>query len=69
MTRFQGLLSFKAIRTAYDAIRTGATSQSEDFFQIRPLEVTIDPEPLDQLRERVMAQLEVSLDELIRATF
>ncbi len=60
---------FKAIRTAYEAIRTGAASQSEDFFKIRPLEATIDPEPLTQLRERVMVQLEVSLDDLIRATF
>lgn len=60
---------FKAIRTAYEAIRTGAASQPEDFFKVRPLETTIDPEPLNQLRERIMAQLEVSLDDVIRATF
>lgn len=60
---------FKAIRTAYEAIRTGAASQSEDFFKVRPLETTLDPEPLNQLRERIMAQLEVSLDDVIRATF
>ncbi len=60
---------FKAIRTAYEAIRTGAASQSEDFFKLRPLEAPIDPEPLNQLREQVMAQLDVRLDDLIRATF
>jgi hypothetical protein len=59
---------FKAARTAYEAIRTGAASQ-EDFFKLRPLEATIDPELLNQLRERVMTQLEVSLDDVIRATF
>jgi hypothetical protein len=60
---------FKAIRTAYEAIRTGAASQTEDFFKIRPLEVTLDPEPLNHLREQIMTHLTVSLDDLIRATF
>ncbi len=60
---------FKAIRTAYEAIRTGAAGQSEDFFKIRPLEVKIDPEPVTHLREQIMTHLAVSLDDLIRATF
>jgi hypothetical protein len=61
--------AFKEIRAAYDAIRTGATNQPEEFFKVRPLEATIDADQLNQFRERVLAQLEVSLDELIRATF
>jgi hypothetical protein len=60
---------FKAIRTAYDAIRTGAASQSEDFFKVRPVEATIVPEQVDQLRERVIAELRVSLADMMRATF
>ena len=60
---------FKAIRAAYDAIRKGETSSSEDFFKVRPLEATLDQEVLKQLRERVMSHLEVSLEELIRETF
>jgi hypothetical protein len=60
---------FKAIRAAYEAIRTGAASSTEEFFKIRPLAVTLDPELVKQLRERVLAQLEVSLDDLIRTTF
>lgn len=61
---------FKAVRAAYEAVRKGGSSQSDDFFfNIRPLEATLDPELLQQLRKRVSDRLEVSLEELIRATF
>lgn len=61
---------FKAIRSAYDAIRKGESSQSDDFFfNVRPVEVTLDPEVLKQLRKRVSDRLEISLEELIRETF
>jgi curved DNA-binding protein CbpA len=60
---------FKAIREAYEALRKGETSQHEDFLKIRPLAAEINPEILTQVREKAIAQLEVSLDDLIRATF
>lgn len=61
---------FKAIRAAYDEIRKGEQSETDDFFfLLRPLDATIDPEALKQLRQRVTSQLEVSLDEMIRETF
>ncbi|MBD2459918.1 molecular chaperone DnaJ [Oscillatoria sp. FACHB-1407] len=61
---------FKAIRAAYDEIRKGGTSETDDFFFLtRPLEATVDPTVLQQLRQRIVAQLDVSLDELIRETF
>ena len=60
---------FKAIRGAYEALRKGETSQSEEFLKLRPLEAELNPEILKQLREKALAQLEVSLDDLIRATF
>jgi curved DNA-binding protein CbpA len=61
---------FKAIRAAYDAIRKGEASQADNFFFLfRPLEATLDPDLLQQLRQRVIAQLEVNLEELIRETF
>ena len=61
---------FKAIRSAYEAIRKGESSQADDFFfMVRPLEVTLNPSDLDGLRQRVRDRLELSLDELIRATF
>lgn len=59
---------FKAIRSAYEAIRKGDASY-EDFFQVRPLTADLDPAALNQLREKAIAKLEVSLDDLIRATF
>jgi len=61
---------FKAIRAAYDEIRKGGTAETDDFFfLIRPIEAKVDPEAVQQLRQRVVSQLEMSVDELIRATF
>ncbi|WP_413172930.1 molecular chaperone DnaJ [Anabaena azotica] len=60
---------FKAIRVAYEALRKGETGQNEEFLKFRPLEAELNPEILKQVREKALAQLEVSLDDLIRATF
>jgi hypothetical protein len=61
---------FKEIRAAYDSVRTAGSSESNDFFfMVRPLEATLDPDTLKQLRERVVSQLQVSLDEMLRETF
>jgi hypothetical protein len=61
---------FKAIRVAYEALRKGETSQpNEDFLKLRPLQAELDPEVLKKLHSKAIAQLEMSLDDLIRATF
>lgn len=61
---------FKAIRSAYDAIRKGEAAQSDhNFLKVRPLEATLDPESLEPLRQKALALIEVSIDDLIRATF
>ena len=60
---------FKAIRAAYEALRKGETTQQEDFFKMRPLQAELDPNVLKKVREKAISQLEVSLDDLIRATF
>ncbi len=61
---------FKAVRSAYDAIRKGEISQSDDFFfNVRPLEVELDPTVLQQLRQRISDRLKIGLEELIRETF
>ena len=60
---------FKAIRGAYEALRKGETTQSADFLKTRPLEAELNPDILKQVREKAIAQLEVSLEDLIRATF
>ena len=59
---------FKEIRAAYEALRKGE-NQYEDFWKIRPLKAELEPEVLEKMREKVMSQLEVSIDDLIRATF
>jgi hypothetical protein len=61
---------FKEIRAAYDAVRKAGSSEANDFFfLVRPLEATIDPDVLKQLRERVVNQLQVNLEEMLRETF
>ena len=60
---------FKAIRAAYEALRKGETTQQEDFLKMRPLQAELDPNVLKKVREKAISQLEVSLDDLIRATF
>lgn len=59
---------FKAIRAAYEALRQGNTAR-EDLLLVRPLEASLDQNALGKLRSRTMAEIEVSLDDLIRATF
>ncbi|MCU0571136.1 MAG: molecular chaperone DnaJ [Oculatellaceae cyanobacterium Prado106] len=60
---------FKAIREAYEAIRKGEAQKAESFFKPRPLEATLDPDALAQLRSRVVTQTKVTLEDLIRETF
>ncbi|HEY9641975.1 MAG TPA: hypothetical protein V6C57_15920 [Coleofasciculaceae cyanobacterium] len=60
---------FKAIRAAYDTIRKGAAADDDFFFLVRPLEPPLDPAVLQQLRHRLIDQLQISLEELIRETF
>lgn len=60
---------FKAIRAAYEATRKGEATKPEEFLQVRPLEASLDSETLAQLRQKALAQIEISLDDLIRETF
>ncbi len=60
---------FKEIRAAYEAIRKGEATQYDDFLKIHPLEAELNPDVLKQVRSKAISQLEVSLNDLIRATF
>jgi hypothetical protein len=60
---------FKEIRAAYETIRKGGTSQDDFFFLVRPLEAKLDSAAVVSLRERMRAQLKVSLKDMIRETF
>ncbi|WP_026101121.1 DnaJ domain-containing protein [Synechococcus sp. PCC 7336] len=59
---------FKAVRAAYEALRKGPQQQL-DILAPRPIEVSIDTELVEQIRQRAIAELEVSLEDLIRLTF
>jgi curved DNA-binding protein CbpA len=60
---------FKAIRAAYEALKKGEQNTHEDFFKIRPVQVELNSELIQELQKRAIAQSEVSLEELMRLTF
>jgi sialic acid synthase SpsE len=60
---------FKAIRSAYEAIQKGAAQAAENFFTVRPIELTIEPSVIENLKTKLTAELSVSLDEMLRETF
>jgi curved DNA-binding protein CbpA len=60
---------FKAIRTAYEALKKGEQTTQEDFFKISPVQVELNAELVQALKQRAIAKAEVSLEELIRLTF
>lgn len=60
---------FKAVREAYEALRKRETNKQEDFLKVHPLEAELNQEILKQVHSKAIAQLEISLDDLIRATF
>ena len=60
---------FKAIRAAYEVLRKGGQPAEDDFFKLRPIEAELDPDQLQNLKQRAISQTEVSLAELIRLTF
>lgn len=60
---------FKAIRMAYETLRKRDQRAEADFFQPQPIKAELDPERLQQLRERALSQIEVSIEELIHLTF
>lgn len=59
---------FKAIRAAYEVLRKGPKPEA-DFFAVVPIQATLDTTLLEPLRERSMAAVEVTLEDLIRLTF
>ncbi len=60
---------FKAVRQAYETLRQRRPNQGSDFFRPPPIKATIPQELLGSLRQRALAQVEVSWDDLIRLTF
>jgi curved DNA-binding protein CbpA len=60
---------FKAIRTAYEALKKGEQNVHEDFLKIHPVQVELDSQLVQELQKRAIAQAEVSLEELMRLTF
>jgi hypothetical protein len=60
---------FKAIRAAYEAIQAGSTPSAENFFQPSPLGISIEPATIAAVKQKQIAHLQVSLEDLLRETF
>jgi hypothetical protein len=60
---------FKNIRTAYENLRKGGTPIAENFFNPGPIEVSLDQALLQQLKDKAVSQLTVTLDDMLRGTF
>lgn len=60
---------FKAVRTAYEALRKLETQPYEDLFTVKPLQAEIDPQILDKLHQRAVKATKVELKDLLRLTF
>jgi hypothetical protein len=61
---------FKAIRAAYEAIQKGITSPDDDnYFKPGPIGILIEPTTISELKQKLIAPLEVSLTDLLRETF
>ena len=63
---------FKAVRAAYEALRKPGEQRSaedEGFMEPKALGVTVDAELVKALRQRAMAEVEKSLEELIKLSF
>lgn len=59
---------FKAIRAAYEALRKSPQGE-EDFFAASPIQAELDDAVVAQIKQRAIATVEVSLEDLIRLTF
>lgn len=60
---------FKAIRSAYEALRKAPNQQADDFFELKPIEVELDQDLLAELKQQATAAANVTLEELILLTF
>lgn len=60
---------FKAIRAAYETIQKGIISPGENLFKSGPIGISIEPEKIEELRQKLIAHLEVSLEDLLKETF
>ncbi len=60
---------FKAIRAAYENLSKRESKETEYLLKIRPLRPEFDREVISQIKDKTLAQLNVSIEELIKATF
>jgi curved DNA-binding protein CbpA len=60
---------FKAVRSAYEALSKASNAAQGDFFKVRPIEDKIEPAVIESLKEGLIGQFSVSLEDMLRDTF
>ncbi len=60
---------FKAVRAAYEVLRKGHNPADEPVFIPKNETADFDPKQIARLRQQAIAQVEVTLEELMRLTF
>ncbi len=60
---------FKAVRVAYEAFQKGTRPPVDDFFKVRAIQETIEPETLKTLKDNLIGQVTLSLEDMLRETF
>jgi DnaJ-class molecular chaperone len=60
---------FKEIRAAYEALQQSKTDATKKFFTPGPSGVSIDQGVIEELKEKLVGRLAVSLEDMLRDTF
>lgn len=60
---------FKAVRVAYEAFQKGARPPVDDFFKVKSIQETIEPETLKILKDNLIGQITLNLEDMLRETF
>ncbi len=60
---------FKAIRSAYEALRKAPSQATDDFLEPKPVGSALDKALVAELKAQTTAAAEVTLEELILLTF
>jgi curved DNA-binding protein CbpA len=60
---------FKAVRSAYEALRKGGQTAFADLLKLTPIEDKLDEQILAQIKQKAMEKVEVTFADLIVLTF
>jgi len=60
---------FKAIRQAYEKLKKLPPTQSQDFFDPGVIQVTLDNKLISSIRQKALAKVQLSYEDIVKLTF